>query len=768
MAAGLGWPQIVRLGLVQTALGSVVVLMTATLNRVMVVELALPALVPGFLVALHYAAQVLRPRWGYGSDRSGTRTPWIVGGMAALCLGGFGAACGTALAATDLALGLALAALSFLCVGIGAGAAGTSLLVLLSGGVAPARRGAAATIVWVMMILGFALTAPLAGHFLDPFSGLRLVAVSGSVSAIAFTVAVLALAGVERRLPVRAPEPEAARKPFFTVLGHVLADPVARTFTIFVFVSMLAYSAQELILEPYAGLTFAMSPGATTKLAGLQHGGVLAGMLLVAGVTLAPAAPPSPPSGSGSRSAAPARPPPCSPGRRRRPPAPAAGGVRAGVANGAYAVAAIGSMMALAGRGDARERGTRMGVWARPRASPSGPAASWAPPPWMRCGSSRPSRSRPTPPSSPPRESCSSSRWCWPCGSSPSGPRAAVPSRSIPSSARGDAMARLHGDASYDVVVVGGGPAGATAATELARAGHAVLLLDKPGRIKPCGGAIPPRLIRDFAIPDSLLVAKIRSARMVAPSGKAVDMPVGEGFVGMVDRQHFDPWLRARAQQAGADLREAAFDKITRPDDGLPLVHFTTGKGEAQARHAVRARLVIGADGACSPVGRAEVPGHDRMKQVFAYHEIVRVPAADAPGGDAVDGARCDVYYQGRHSPDFYSWIFPHGETASIGTGSAKKGFSLRSSIRALRVATGLDGAETIRRRARPCRSSRSSAGTTAATCCWRAMPRASSPRPPARASTTRCWAASSPRRRPRASWPPAMSGPSRWPAAAS
>ncbi|MDP4003790.1 BCD family MFS transporter [Methylobacterium sp. NEAU K] len=361
----LGWPQIVRLGLVQTALGGVVVLMTATLNRVMVVELALPALVPGLLVALHYAVQMLRPRWGYGSDRSGRRTPWIVGGMAALCLGGFGAAAGTALAATNLVLGLALAAVSFLCVGIGVGAAGTSLLVLLAGGVAPARRGAAATIVWVMMILGFAVTAPLAGHFVEPFSGLRLVAVSGTVSLIAFCVAALAVAGVEGRLPP--PAAAEARPPFRAVLAEILADPVARTFTVFVFVSMLAYSAQELILEPYAGLVFAMGPGATTKLAGLQHGGVLAGMLLVAGVTLVARGTPLASlrlwtalgcAGSAAALFALATGAPTGPDFPLRPTVFALG-----LANGAYAVAAIGSMMALAGRGGERERGTRMGVW---------------------------------------------------------------------------------------------------------------------------------------------------------------------------------------------------------------------------------------------------------------------------------------------------------------------------------------------------------------------------------------------------------------------
>ena len=250
----------------------------------------------------------------------------------------------------------------------------------------------------------------------------------------------------------------------------------------------------------------------------------------------------------------------------------------------------------------------------------------------------------------------------------------------------------------FDAVVVGGGPAGATAAADLARAGHSVLLLDRAGRIKPCGGAVPPRLLADFAVPESLLVARARSARMVAPSARTVDMPVGEiGYVGMVDRDVFDEWLRARAATLGAERRTGVFEAIERDDAPGATVVYRESRGGAL--HRVRARVVIGADGARSAVARDSLPNSENVKCVFAYHEVIRSPRSTAQG---FDGTRCDVIYQGRLSPDFYAWVFPHGETSSIGVGSAHKGFSLRGSVRQLREEMGLADCETVRSEGAP------------------------------------------------------------------
>jgi MFS transporter, BCD family, chlorophyll transporter len=278
---GLGWFGIARLGLVQTALGAIVVLTTSTINRVMIVELSMLAIIPGLLVAWHYALQILRPRWGHGSDNGGKRTPWIIGGMATLALGGLLAAISVWLASTQYWAGLALAALAFTLIGIGVGAAGTSMLVMLAETVAKERRAAAATIVWTMMIVGFIVTTVMAGQFLDPFSFERLVAVAAAVTGIAFVVSTIAVLGIEKRHAKRIVSEKKSDLAFNTALAEVWQDRDARHFAIFIFISMLGYSAQDLILEPFAGLVFGYTPGQSTSLSGTQNMGVLLGMILV-------------------------------------------------------------------------------------------------------------------------------------------------------------------------------------------------------------------------------------------------------------------------------------------------------------------------------------------------------------------------------------------------------------------------------------------------------------------------------------------------------
>ena len=365
----LSWVSILRLGLAQMSLGAIIVLMTSTLNRVMVVELALPALVPGLLVGLHYAMQLSRPGWGHWSDLSRRRTPWIIGGMTVLALGGFLAALGVAIGASMPVPGLVLSVLAYALIGAGAGASGTSVLAFLAASTAPRRRAAAATIIWLMMIFGIAVTAGIVGALLDPYSPARLLTIVACVAVGAVVLTALAVLGLEKGGTTPA---VAVRQPLREGIAEIWAEPQARRFTQFVFLSMTAYFMQELILEPYAGLVFGFTPGQSTSLSGAQNGGVFLGMLAV-GIAA---------TGLGIGSL------------RAWVVGGCAGSaatllgigligplqvnlilpltILLGFCNGVFAVAAIGAMMALAGQGRTDREGTRMGLWGAAQAIAAG------------------------------------------------------------------------------------------------------------------------------------------------------------------------------------------------------------------------------------------------------------------------------------------------------------------------------------------------------------------------------------------------------------
>jgi BCD family chlorophyll transporter-like MFS transporter len=303
---------------------------------------------------------LLRPQFGHLSDGR-RRTGWIVGGLVLLAISGVGASASTLLMADHRAVGLVVALIAFLGIGAGASAAGTPLLALVAELIAPAQRARAAATVWLMMIAGFIVTTVVASRMLEPFSLEVLVRATAVVSLVAVSLAIAALWRLEPAVvPVR--EAEAPPASFASAVATVWSDSTARTFALFILASMLAFSAQDLILEPFAGAVFGLTPAESTRISSLHQGGMLVGMLLCAalaarvgglrawaiGGCLASAAAFLLIAGAPAVGSVPLL---------------KAGIVALGIGNGAYAIGAVGLMMALSVVPGGGGAGVRMGVF---------------------------------------------------------------------------------------------------------------------------------------------------------------------------------------------------------------------------------------------------------------------------------------------------------------------------------------------------------------------------------------------------------------------
>ncbi|MEP5860726.1 MAG: MFS transporter, partial [Tateyamaria sp.] len=356
-----GWGTLARLCLVNAAIGGLAALPVNLFNRLMTVELALPALLPGLLVALHYGVQLTRPMWGHRSDAKGGRTPFILGGMTVVGAGVLGAAWGIGVAEASVTTALAIWVVSYAAIGLGVGAAGTSFLALLASASGP-RKGGVATLAWLFLIAGAIAASIGTGIALEPYSPERLVNVVAVVVFIAVLLCVLATWRVERDATYA---PSATDKPLREALRATWDDPIARRFTGFVFLSILAFYLSELIFEPFAGHVHGLSPEDSTKLSGGKDGAALMGMIgagimshfgrgtlrfwAVVGCVLSAAGL----LGLGAGL-------PLTPST-----------VVLGLGNGLFVVGAVGSMMQLAAA-HARATGTRMGVFGAAQAVAAG------------------------------------------------------------------------------------------------------------------------------------------------------------------------------------------------------------------------------------------------------------------------------------------------------------------------------------------------------------------------------------------------------------
>ncbi|XP_052193164.1 geranylgeranyl diphosphate reductase, chloroplastic-like [Diospyros lotus] len=248
--------------------------------------------------------------------------------------------------------------------------------------------------------------------------------------------------------------------------------------------------------------------------------------------------------------------------------------------------------------------------------------------------------------------------------------------------------------------VVGGGPAGSSAAEVLARGGVETFLFERsPDAAKPCGGAIPLCMLDEFSIPPELIDRKVTQMKIISPSNLTVDFGKTlkpHEFISMLRREVLDSFLRSRAESTGATLVKSLVTNVELPSSpGAPyVVHYAIDG----SRRTLAVDVVVGADGANSRVAKSINAGD--YSCAIAFQERIKLP--DDKMGYYLNLA--EMYVGNDVSPDFYAWVFPKCDHVAVGTGTicSKKNIKLYQHGIRSRVKPKIEGGKVIKVEAHP------------------------------------------------------------------
>ncbi len=213
----------------------------------------------------------------------------------------------------------------------------------------------------------------------------------------------------------------------------------------------------------------------------------------------------------------------------------------------------------------------------------------------------------------------------------------------------------------WDVIIVGGGPAGLVCSENLASCGLNVLVLDdrdEPNMDKLCGGMLTERALREFSLDENILEREIWGVTVAYREGESFTIDYDERVGGNVHRTKLGKYLAQRALSSGAEVRSK---------ERVKKLKIRQDYVELSASETYQTKMVVGADGVNSIIKNLLNPMDDRKSLGFCVQYLMSMEP------ELIDerfGQRNEFYYGGDVSPFGYAWIFPKGDCLAVGVGA--------------------------------------------------------------------------------------------------